>query len=79
MCPEPESFAGGQIADVGVLFVHGIGEQRPGETLLQFGEPLRRYIEQLLQWKGAPENRDVRVRFASLLQEGAAQENRDEQ
>lgn len=29
-----------EIADLGVLFVHGIGEQAQCESLLQFGEPL---------------------------------------
>lgn len=29
---------------VGVLFVHGIGEQQRGETLLGFGEPLRNFL-----------------------------------
>jgi tetratricopeptide (TPR) repeat protein len=33
--------------DLGVLFVHGIGQRAQGETLLQFGEPLRAAIERL--------------------------------
>lgn len=33
--------------DLGVLFVHGIGEQQQGSTLLQFGEPI---IEALRRW-----------------------------
>ncbi len=33
--------------DLGVLFVHGIGEQQQGSTLLQFGEPI---IETLRRW-----------------------------
>jgi hypothetical protein len=33
-----------QRADLGVLFVHGIGEQAQCETLLQFGEPLLDWI-----------------------------------
>lgn len=36
-------------AEVGVLFVHGIGQQTPGDTLISFGEPLmgwvRRWVE----------------------------------
>ena len=38
-------------AEVGVLFVHGIGEQTPGDTLIAFGEPLvgwiRRWVQRL--------------------------------
>lgn len=34
---------------VGVLFVHGIGEQPEGETLLAFGEPLVRWIDDWLR------------------------------
>src|SRR5258708_35242087 len=30
--------------EIGILFVHGIGEQKPGETLVQFGEPMCRWI-----------------------------------
>jgi len=36
-------------ADLGVLFVHGIGEQRRGETLTQFGEPLLAWIDTWLR------------------------------
>jgi hypothetical protein len=36
-------------ADVGVVFVHGIGSQVQGQTLLQFGEPLFRW---LFRWLG---------------------------
>ncbi|HEX9824359.1 MAG TPA: hypothetical protein VGB51_08210 [Actinomycetota bacterium] len=36
-------------ADLGVLFVHGIGSQKAGQTLLQFGEPLFRW---LFRWLG---------------------------
>jgi hypothetical protein len=32
-------------ADVGVLFVHGIGEQQQAETLLRFAEPLRTWVD----------------------------------
>src|ERR1700750_3160281 len=34
--------------DLGILFVHGIGQQRRGETLVEFGEPL---AEWLRRWK----------------------------
>ena len=33
--------------DLGVLFVHGIGQSVQGETLVHFGEPLRAAIERL--------------------------------
>jgi tetratricopeptide (TPR) repeat protein len=35
--------------DFGVLFVHGIGQTREAETLLNFGEPLRRCIEKIAE------------------------------
>jgi tetratricopeptide (TPR) repeat protein len=35
--------------DLGVLFVHGIGQSAQGETLLRFGEPLRASIEKLAE------------------------------
>ena len=38
--PEP-------LYDLGVLFVHGIGQSAQGETLVHFGEPLRAAIERL--------------------------------
>jgi hypothetical protein len=34
--------------DLGILFVHGIGAQQRGDTLLQFGEPLIQSVEQWL-------------------------------
>jgi hypothetical protein len=34
--------------DLGVLFVHGIGEQERGSTLVQFGEPVYRWLDQWL-------------------------------
>ena len=36
--------ATGDRASVGVLLVHGIGQQRKGDTLTEFGEPLQRWI-----------------------------------
>jgi hypothetical protein len=35
-------------ASVGILFVHGIGHQRKGETLLRFGEPLFDWLKRWL-------------------------------
>jgi hypothetical protein len=34
--------------DLGVLFVHGIGEQKPADTLLQFAGPLCEWLERWL-------------------------------
>jgi len=34
--------------DLGILFVHGIGQTGRSETLLRFGEPLRKCIEELV-------------------------------
>ena len=38
-----------QASDLGILFVHGIGSQRRGDTLLEFGEPLG---DSLTDWFG---------------------------
>lgn len=35
-------------ADVGVLFVHGIGEQQRADTLVQFGEAIKNWLERWL-------------------------------
>jgi hypothetical protein len=34
---------------VGILFVHGIGQQGRGQTLVEFGEPLHRWIDDWLR------------------------------
>lgn len=34
------------IHEIGVLLVHGIGQQRRGETLVDYGEPMVRWIQQ---------------------------------
>ena len=36
----PGSLPDASPADVGILFIHGIGSQQRGETLLKFGEPI---------------------------------------
>jgi hypothetical protein len=53
--------------DLGILLVHGIGAQKRGDTLLQFGEPM---AESLNDWldEGA-----VKVRRTQLLQPSAAE------
>ncbi len=45
------------LRDLGILFVHGIGQSGRGETLLRFGEPLRACIEKI----AVPANPDVPV------------------
>ena len=50
-------------ADLGVLFVHGIGQQYRGETLTEFGGPLLRWIR---RWIGREDS--VRVLDASLVE-----------
>ncbi len=44
-----------QRADLGVLFVHGIGEQARGETLIQFGEPVLDWVRDWVRVRGDPE------------------------
>lgn len=48
--PEPASRA-----DLGVLFVHGIGEQARGETLVQFGEPVLDWVRDWVRVRGEPD------------------------
>jgi hypothetical protein len=36
-------------AEIGILFVHGIGQQQPGQTLLQVEEPLVEWIHHWLK------------------------------
>jgi hypothetical protein len=38
---------------VGVLLVHGIGRQRPGDTLLGFGEPIFQWTQRWLEGAGS--------------------------
>jgi hypothetical protein len=52
--------------DLAVLLVHGIGAQRRGDTLLDFGEPL---VESLTDWLGADA---VEVSRTELVQPSAA-------
>lgn len=55
----------GEPGDLGVLLVHGIGGQRRGDTLLDFGEPLTR---SLIDWLGVDA---VELDNAELLQPAA--------
>ena len=38
----------GATPDLGILLVHGIGDQREGETLLAFGEPIIDYLRRII-------------------------------
>lgn len=42
-------------AELGVLFVHGIGEQARGETLIQFGEPVLDWVRDWVRVRGEPD------------------------
>lgn len=42
-------------ADLGVLFVHGIGEQARGETLVQFGEPVLDWVRDWVRMRDEPD------------------------
>ena len=55
---------------IGVLFVHGIGRQRRGETLIRFGEPLAREVHERFS-PGAPTEMLVPER-PGVIQLGAA-------
>jgi hypothetical protein len=56
---EPTNTAPAQIMprpyNLGVLFVHGIGQQRRGETLIRFGEPLARAVQDRFSSGAAPD------------------------
>lgn len=46
---EQASAANGRTPDLGVLLVHGIGEQKQGETLNEFGAPIVKWLDQWLE------------------------------
>jgi hypothetical protein len=52
---------------VGVLFVHGMGEQEQGDSVTQMGDEL---TEWLRQWISAAPNSDFKIREARLRTEG---------
>jgi hypothetical protein len=45
---EPTGGVPAGVADIGVLFVHGVGSQRRGQTVVDWTEPLIEWIEQWL-------------------------------
>jgi hypothetical protein len=53
--------------DLGILFIHGIGEQREGETLLQFGEPIIQWIKRWIIGHGQGPDDGVWVRRSVLM------------
>ena len=57
--PEEEPHAGSESRkyQLGILFVHGIGEQPEGETLLRFGQPLVTWLHQWLARDAEPNAR----------------------
>lgn len=64
--------AASQTPRLGVLFVHGIGEQPEGETLIAFGDPLLRWFR---RWLGRPvkgaATGSLEVREAQLQRDSA--------
>jgi tetratricopeptide (TPR) repeat protein len=51
--------------DLGILFVHGIGQSARAETLLHFGEPLRKCIEDIAAPAPMSQNASVGVSIAA--------------
>ena len=47
-----EQGSAGKRYELGVLFVHGIGDQKEGETLTAFGEPLIAWIRDWIAGHG---------------------------
>lgn len=62
--PEP---CGDARSDLGVLLVHGIGDQHEGETLLSFGEPLLEYVRRTVTRAESSRLDYVQVSDAMLL------------
>jgi hypothetical protein len=54
-------------AKLGILFVHGIGEQKEGETLTAFGEPVIAWIRKWIEGHGKGKLDKVEVCKAILL------------
>lgn len=55
-----------EIADIGVLLVHGIGEQEKASTLLRFGESLANWITRWIEVEDDPADESVRIINAEL-------------
>jgi len=56
--------------DLGILFVHGIGQQRRGETLVNFGEPLQEWLR---RWLTRDEGEDSIVEWQDARLSAAAE------
>ncbi|MFH0343391.1 MAG: hypothetical protein ACHBNF_14995 [Chromatiales bacterium] len=56
--------------DLGVLLVHGIGQQGKGDTLVRFGDPIQQWLERWISQKSAPGGKKcapvVDARFAPV-------------
>jgi hypothetical protein len=50
----PRAASAAKVATTGVVFVHGIGSQQPGETLLQWSSPLIEGITAWRSWAAKP-------------------------
>jgi len=60
--------------ELGVLFVHGIGGQRQGDTLIRFGEPLYRWLEGWLSRGEPPRHENFSLEIAeSHLKPGSGE------
>ena len=66
--PAPSSADSGRPARHGVVFVHGVGEQRKSDTLLDFGGPVLRFLQRWHQAREAtgPVLQAVNLSFAPV-------------
>jgi hypothetical protein len=67
--------------EIGVLFVHGIGQQRRGETLVEFGEPLHRWVSRWLtfvqgKWLEQDVSKQELMEWFERLHGGAVKEEK---
>jgi hypothetical protein len=63
--PEPAASTPAEpLANLGVLFVHGIGETGRGDTLRRFGEPIYAWLD---SWRAAEPGREIVVDDTSLV------------
>jgi len=53
---------------LGLLFVHGMGEQERGDTITQMGDALTEWLRRWIDARGA----GFRIRAATLREEGGA-------
>ena len=60
-----------QKADLGILFVHGIGEQKKSETLIAFGEPIIHWLNSWIRGADSNSETDPVIIVDSILNSGA--------